>query len=105
MMPFLPPPTRSDVFGTSKGPELPMSVAAVSSDATADGMNHEPTVGVPAMPTFVSLMNAFASCVPVVFVVPERPSPLTMYRLPDESTGKPPPPSHRPPWPVVGLVL
>jgi len=37
-------------------------------------MNHEPTVGVPAIPTLVSLMKAFASWVPLVFVVPERPA-------------------------------
>jgi len=104
-MPFLPPATSSDVLGISSGPELPMSVSALSSAATSDGMNQEPTAGVPAMPTFVSLMKAFASWVPVVFVVPERPSPLTMYRLPDESTGKPPPPCQRPPCPVFGLVM
>jgi hypothetical protein len=68
-------------------------------------MNHDPTVGVPPMPTLVSLMNAFASCVPLVFVVPARPSPLTMYRLPEASTGKPPPPCQRPPWPVFGFVM
>src|SRR3569623_3029017 len=103
-MPFLPPATINDVPGISMGPELPMSVSALSSDATSEGMNHEPTAGDPETPTFVSLMNAFASCVPVVFVVPERPSPLTMYRLPAASTGKPPPPCHSPPWPVLGFV-
>ena len=104
-MPFLPPAIRNDVPGISIGPELPTSLSALSSDATSDGMNHEPTVGVPAMPTLVSLMNAFASCVPLVFVVPERPSPLTMYRLPALSTGNPPPPCQSPPCPVFGLVM
>jgi len=104
-MPFLPPAIINDVPGIKSGPELPMSVSALSSVATSEGMNQEPTVGVPAIPTLVSLMNAFASCVPVVFVVPARPSPLTMYRLPDESTGNPPPPCHRPPCPVLGLVI
>ena len=82
-----------------------MSTSPLSSVATSEGMNQEPTVGVPAMPTLVSLMNAFASCVPSVFVVPERPSPLTMYRLPEASTGNPPPPCQRPPCPVLGLVM
>jgi len=77
-MPFLPPPIISDVPGINSGPELPMSVSLLSSVATSEGMNQDPTVGVPPTPTLVSLMNAFASCVPVVFVVPARPSPLTM---------------------------
>ena len=104
-MPFLPPAISNDVPGISSGPELPMSMSPLSSVATSEGMNHEPTVGVPATPTLVSLMNAFASCVPSVVVVPARPSPLTMYRLPELSTGKPPPPCQSPPWPVFGFVM
>ena len=50
-----------------------MSVSALSSAATSEGMNQEPTVGVPAMPTLVSLMNAFASCVPVGVRGPRAP--------------------------------
>ena len=46
-MPFLPPAIISDVPGIKSGPELPMSVSALSSAATSDGMNQEPTVGVP----------------------------------------------------------
>ena len=104
MKPSLPPAVRSDVPGMSSGPELPRSSSLLSRVATSEGMNQEPTVGVPPMPTLVSLMNAFANCVPSVCVVPLRPSPLTMYKLPDASTGNPPPPCHNPPCPVFGLV-
>ena len=60
-MSFLPPAISSDVPGINSGPELPTSTSPLSSVATSEGMNQEPTVGVPAAPTFVSLMNAFAS--------------------------------------------